>query len=79
MTGPKFKLRPILIHEEDHDILAMKNVDVHLWPHDDRISIESSNGGCHDSVFVEEIPAFIKALKGWLRDYKARIKMEKSQ
>ena len=72
-------MRPDLIHVEDHDILVMKNVDVHLWPQGGCISIESSNGGCHDSVFAEELPALIKALRGWLRDYKARIKMEKSQ
>ena len=79
MTGPKFKLRPILIPDEDRNILALKNVDIHLWFHGDRISIESMNGGCHESVFVEEVPALIKALRGWLRDYKARIKMERSQ
>ena len=79
MTGPKFKLRPILVPHEDYNTLQMKNVDVNLWFHKDLISIESSTGDCHDAVFVEEVPALIKALRGWLRDYKARIKMERSQ
>ena len=85
MTGPKFKLRPIIVPHEDRNILQMKNVDVHLLfredPlfHEDVIYIESLNGGCNEAVFVEEVPALIKALRGWLRDYKARIKMERSQ
>ena len=79
MTGPKFKLRPILIPHEDRNILQMKNLDIHLLFHTDLIYIESLNGGCNEVVFVEEVPTLIKALRGWLRDYKARIKMERPQ
>ena len=85
MTGPKSKLRPILVPQEDRNILQMKNVDVHLLfredPlfHEDVIYIESLNGGCNEAVFAEEVPALIKALRDWLRDHKARTKMERSE